>query len=547
MNEENRQQHINNPESQSLLTTLDHAGILNQDDVQPYEFLTIVSAQIADFLKIIPFMNGAGQDRALYSKRFYEYVSSQAKLAQTLLDSCGAQENRAWFLLRELVATIRCLSTVAFQLRYLEIRVISFEILKNDTQDFQEITINVREIFDRLLQKAFTEVENEAKNLAISIPETGIKAEDFPFFQLPGRLYADMREDHVRKEDEAIVKIATSFLEITEEYTALGFGRIFTAQELVDMVPEHINEERLRNFETSVHNLQAIYDTYLHYTKIEAKDSRLLKLRGCISIALHLLEIATELVHFHERHERNARYAAIYKRLRDIIGLYQTLDLMGNYALFYCTQFLQEGKRLSEKAVMDYAQIISKRIPIPIYRGFHVRPSTYIAKIVRHYGADVQMHLGEEVYDAGCVFDLFRVNEEINMEKRRLISKKLISVPHITAMIRKSLPQMIKKTLNQLLDEKLIVVHQEMLPEDLEVKGIEKQELTPEDARGGMNQVIARLLAVGKIDILMSVSVTFIGDRRPLHDVAILAQGGYGEDEKGNNVPLPKEISYLYK
>jgi hypothetical protein len=40
----------------------------------------------------------------------------------------------------------------------------------------------------------------------------------------------------------------------------------------------------------------------------------------------------------------------------------------------------------------------------------------------------------------------------------------------------------------------------------------------------------------------MPISVTFIGDKRPLHDIAILAEHGYGEDAKGNNVPLPEEI-----
>ena len=439
------------------------------------------------------------------------------------------------------------LSAVAYQLRYLEIRVQTFHMQQHETQDFQEITENVRELFDTFLQKAFTDVESEARSLGIMIPEIGISVKDFPFFHSPGKLFADMIEENVRKEDEAIVKLATSFLEIAEEYNALGFGRIFTAQELVDMVPEHVNEERLRTFKSSVHNLQAIYDTYIQYTDMETKDPRLLQLRGCISIALHLLGIATELVHFHERHERNARYAAIYKRLQNIIGLYQTLDLMGNFALFYCTKFLQEGKRLSEEAVMDYAQVISKRIPIPIYRGFHVRPSTYIAKIVRHYGADVQMLLGDEVYDAGCVFDLFRANEEINMEKRRIIAKKILELQHITGIGRDVLPQIIRKEISYLHEEELIAVHQGIEPKDFETKGIEKDDLTPEDVRGAINQIIARLLAMGKIDILMPISVTFIGDRRPLHDVEMLAQGGYGEDEKGNNVPLPKEISYLYK
>jgi hypothetical protein len=72
-------------------------------------------------------------------------------------------------------------------------------------------------------------------------------------------------------------------------------------------------------------------------------------------------------------------------------------------------------------------------------------------------------------------------------------------------------------------------------------------QLTPEDVKGAINQVIARLLAVGKVDILMPVSVIFVGDVRPLRDIDILAQSGYGEDARGNNIPLPKEISYLYK
>jgi hypothetical protein len=445
------------------------------------------------------------------------------------------------------VATIRCFGTVLYELRYLEIRASSFEILRDDTLEFQEVTTNIRRTFDRLLQKAVERCEHEAKALGLVIPSRGITIEDVPLFQFPGKLSADMRGEDGGKEDNAIIKIATSFLEIAEEYNSLGFNRVFSPQELVAMVPERVNEERVRTFEAAVHNLQAVYDTHIQYTRMETNDNQLIKLRGFISLALHLLEIATELVHFHERHERSSRHAAIYKQLQELIGSYQMLDVMGNYALFYCTKFLQYGKQLSEDAVMEYAQVTSKRIPIPIYRGFHVRPSTYIAKIIHRYGANVQMYLGDEVYDAGCVFDLFRANEEINMEKRRIIAKKLICDQHITAMGKETLPEVIRRELKHLASEKAIVIHQEILPEDLVMNGFHNDELTPEDVKGAINQVIARLLAVGKVDILMPLSVIFVGDIRPLQDIDILAQSGYGEDARGNNIPLPKEISYLYK
>jgi len=512
------------------------------------DFIYGVSKQMVDFLKIIPFIKGEGRDRTKYSKRFYEYVTSQAELAEVFLDSCGAKENRAWFFLRELVAAARSFAKVAYLLRYLELRISAYEFSDEETLEFQVISSSVRKVFDEMLQKTFAKLECEAKDLGIGIPENGVKSDDFPYFHIPGQLYADMWVEKSKKEDEAIVKIATSFLEIAEEYTALGFSKIFSPQELVDLIPEHVNEERLRTFEAEVHNLQSVYDTYIQYTRMEARDPRLEKLREYVSIALHLLEIATVLVHFHERHERNSRHAEIYRRLQRITGTYQVLDAMGNYALFYCTRFLQKGKQLSEETVMEYAQIQSKRIPVPIYRGFHVRPSTYIAKIVRHYGAEIQMHLGDEVYDAGCVFDLFRANEEINMEKRRAIAKRLLSAQHLTAARIDEISQVIKREIKFLIDEKLLVVHQEIIPEDLKISELNRKEvLSAEEVRGCINELITRLLALGKIDIVMPLSVTFIGDKRALHDIEILAKTGYGEDSKGSNIPLPEEISYLYK
>ncbi len=511
-------------------------------------FLDGVSEQMTDFLNLIPFMKGDGQDRMNYTKRFYEYVTSHAELAETFLDSCGARENRAWFFLREIVAAIRCFAKASYLLCYFEIHVSWKHDPDEETVEFRMIASQVREIFDAMLRRAFVKLEEEVITMGLSIPAGDLTKERFPHFMVPGRLYADLWVEESHKEEEAIVKIATSYLEIAEEYTALGFCRIFSQQELLDTVPERVNEERLRNFEADVHNLQSVYDTYIQYTRMEAHDHRLTKLREYVATALHLLEIATVLVHFHERHERNSRHAEIYNRLQQITGTYQILDVMGNFALFYCTRFLEKGKLLSEETVMDYAQIQSKRIPVPMCRGFHVRPSTYIAKIARHYGVEIQMHLDDEVYDAGCVFDLFRANEKINMEKRRLIAKKLINAQHLTPIHPEELTNVIKRELKYLIDEHAIIVHQELMPEDMIVSDLQRREmLNPEEVRGCINELITRLLALGKIDIIMPLSVTFIGDKRALEDIEILAKTGYGEDARGSNIPMPAELGYLYR
>jgi hypothetical protein len=56
---------------------------------------------------------------------------------------------------------------------------------------------------------------------------------------------------------------------------------------------------------------------------------------------------------------------------------------------------------------------------------------------------------------------------------------------------------------------------------------------------------IAKLLAMGTIDIVTDMKVAFIGDKRVLEDIRLLAEAGYGEDSFGNNIPLPEQLKYL--
>ncbi|GAI28045.1 unnamed protein product, partial [marine sediment metagenome] len=58
---------------------------------------------------------------------------------------------------------------------------------------------------------------------------------------------------------------------------------------------------------------------------------------------------------------------------------------------------------------------------------------------------------------------------------------------------------------------------------------------------------MAELLAVGKIDVKTDMTATFIGDKRVLSDIKLLAEAGYGEDNFGNNIPLPEKLVYLHR
>ena len=68
-----------------------------------------------------------------------------------------------------------------------------------------------------------------------------------------------------------------------------------------------------------IHNLQSVYDTYIKDTKIETDNTALNSMRGCISVALHLAEIATTLSHFYERHESDLRHEIVRDKIEAII------------------------------------------------------------------------------------------------------------------------------------------------------------------------------------------------------------------------------------
>ena len=41
------------------------------------------------------------------------------------------------------------------------------------------------------------------------------------------------------------------------------------------------------------------------------------------------------------------------------------------------------------------------------------------------------------------------------------------------------------------------------------------------------------------------MTAQFVGDKRVLADIRLLAECGYGEDKFGNNIALPEKLAYL--
>jgi hypothetical protein len=285
--------------------------------------------------------------------------------------------------------------------------------------------------------------------------------------------------------------------------------------------------------------MQSIYDTYISDTDVEQQDSALPVIRGHISIIHDLLGLAMLLTHYYERHimefgtVRNASLA---------VKPDQLLVILVEYVVTYASSFMKSAQRLCRNIIKRYAEPSFIEVTVPAYRGFHVRPSTLVAKIVLHYGSEVYLVTDDgSRYDASSPLELFRVNEKINAEKRRILSQYVTSLQEVKNQPQTpaAMQEGLRRVFLRLLQLQEIVLYRGDLPFD---------DILPneqEDFAEFVKRALAFFLAQGAIDIRIETKVKFYGDKCVLDDIAILAERGYAEDAYGNDIMLPPQLAYL--
>ena len=245
-------------------------------------------------------------------------------------------------------------------------------------------------------------------------------------------------------------------------------------------------------------------------------------------------------VHHYERHV-NKQPCDSSLRGKSLVEAEEILDVLMKYAVTHISLYIGCAENLCREMLKRYAEVSWIEVPVPPYRGFHVRPSTLISKLVRHYGSEVQMELDGKVYDAASPLELFRANEKINAQKRRWLASEIVRLSLIQELNGhgNDIPNTIRHVVLRLAgNSKLILYEQPLqLPE------------IPFDQEGTLLEKVvdamAQLLAMGKIDAQSDMEAKFVGDKRVLFDIRLLAESGYGEDSFGNNIPLPDKLSYL--
>ena len=500
------------------------------------EFAALLRPRVRRLRGLAASLRDTEEDEPLLTRPLVSTVLAETSYLEEILDIYGALNNSRWFLLREQTATAHNFAKVSCEILHIEHSFSRYRLLPV-SGDFQADTHQLKAWLRQVLTSVLAEFSATCAELSLGGAETAPDTlrEALP----PGILKGDRRTRHEASARERVVSLATSFLELAVRSEDLHTAAAATPDEYAALLPDPISEESLRQLEYQFHNLQSLYDTHIAHSDAEGQDGDLPVLRGHVSMILHLTAAATILVHFHERHHGlHVKYPSV--RAGCPLDFNQLLARVMDYCLAYASQYLSNAHALCQQILKRYAVITSVQVPVPPYRGFHVRPAALIAKVVRHYGSDVQMQLDEETYDAASALDLFRANELLNAAKRRHIADEIAELRLAKKGPKQSNPAgLVQRVIQRLAENKRIVVYEH----PLKLEGADPR--PDESPTEYVLEEITRLLAMGKLDILAKVMVTFTGDERVLRDLSVLADAGYCEDRFGNNVQIPHELRYL--
>ena len=499
------------------------------------EFAAVLQPHATGLLQLARYVEE--REKEPVNRPFLNSVYARTNRAIEVLDSCGARGNRRWFPFRVRLAALRNLVMAAHELLHVVHSVPDYRLLPVEG-DFISDTEQAAKYLDQVVHCVLSRVLHDAADAGLELPESsGVAPERFAENLPPGRLRRDREGRHEESASERIVALATHYLEVNASARFLD-PVLEDEHEWQAMIPDPVSEESLRQVMSSFHNLQSEYDTFVSDSETESVDKDLLTLRGHTSLALHLFRIGSILTHFYERHMMgNSESLFCCRECLLYEGSFRWV--LFEYCVGYGRGFSEKVVPVAHRILKHYAETAEIEVPVPQYHGFHVRPSTYISQIIRHYGSEATMVLNGTEYDPSSIFELFRANEEIQMNKRQRICE-LVASENIDRELPSdaSVKREIRRILLDLAAARRIVIHEEL---DLGKANLTVDRPLLELAA----DAVFHLLRTGQIDIQTDLVATIRGDKRVLRDIKLLADAGYGEDERGRNIPLPSALDYL--
>ncbi|MCK5803266.1 MAG: HPr family phosphocarrier protein [Lentisphaeria bacterium] len=461
---------------------------------------------------------------------------------EAVLDLYGAAHNRDWHTFRMRTAAVRNFSDAACQLLTLEHYAAMGHRSADLPDTFLAETQEAQNCLQFILRCALRYWREEALHLGLEFGNASIEGTLVRLALPEGVLAPDHEVQRDLSPEEQVVHLATLSLETGADVRMLQSIREHPPTDWGALMPDPVCEESLGHIHNRFHMLQSLYDTYVSNTQTEIVDRDLRTLRRLVQTLARLTRVACLLVHFQERHADTHEDDPFVSCPECPIGGEIYLQLLFGYCLGHAADLCQAVRAVAQRILAHHAKTGTIAVRVPRYHGFHVRPSTMISQIVKHYGSAVSMKLAGMEYDASSVMALIRANEYIQSEKRNAVGKMVAGTDlEVCTQGISDRRAAVRRVLSILEEKGALIVHQHKLPLD---------EL-PIDEDANLAEVVldvvARLLAARHIDIPFELEVEFTGDHRVLKDIQILAEHDYGEDSMGRNIPLPSTLDYLHR
>ena len=502
------------------------------------DFKKLISKRARTLLGLAKHLSSCRSRVEIATRPLMGTLLSQSTQIEEFLDAYGAGNNCRWCGLRSLTAAIKHFSDVSYELLHIRYGLPEYRLLPIE-QDFLKATNDTLGFTVDVLVQVAEELLARAAQLDLPIPEKTSRERNYVEKLPAGRLARDCATRRVETVSESATRLATAFLNLAVESRYVRAAGQAKPEEYVSYASDSLGEEKLRSLELQFHNLQALYDTYVSGTEAEQLDTDLPVLRGHISVVFHLLRTATLFGHHYERHVKRQSCGSPDQQPA-LVKADALLDVLMKYSVAHINLYVGCAEHLCHEMLKRYAEVGQIEVAVPPYRGFHVRPSTLISKLALHYGSELQMELDDEVYDASSPLELFRANEKINAKKRRWLSEEIVRLGLVQeGWGQKDTKIVVRDVVLALAGRSKLILYEQPLklpeqPAQKEGKLLEK-----------VIDEVARLLAMGKIDVDAQLMARFIGDKRVLAAIELLAESGYGEDKFGNNVALPERLAYL--
>lgn len=379
------------------------------------EFVSLAEKAAGSMLSIAAYVHDKKAKKP--GKRFYVTCVKESQELEDFLDDHGARNNKTWVYFRELVASIRNLSSTAYMVSHMLSRVGFYSLNPARTDGFTDDASSVLDFLNQTITSLFGYLTAEAECLGLQTKPAAMDENNYDESIVVQVLPHNINDEAGADIQEKVARVASELIAAHGKSQGMMFDKKISARSLESgIIPEKINEESLRDVETSVHNAQSIYDTYIQKTPFEAEHPQLAPLRGHISVALHLLGVAKELSHFLERHEAGVRRELSRKKRSKGIQRKKLLETIINFALYYYTMFITDGNALANEIQNSMTVMDTVAVSVPEGLGFHLRPSTLVAKVANHYGGKTIMLVNGKEFDATSVIDIMWAGGMIKKE-----------------------------------------------------------------------------------------------------------------------------------